>query len=381
MDILFLIAAAILAALLGSLIYARIWDRGLFVDVHFQDHPAVEGEKASLTEVITNQKLLPLPILRVKFQIDRNLEFLSGENTSVSDKSYRHDIFSVMLYQKITRRLPFICRRRGYYTVEGLDLLTYNLFFTGRMVRQLSANTHLYVYPAPVDPARLSIPLRQLMGEIVSRRYAYQDPFLFQGIREYQPFDAMSAVNWKATARTDELKVNVNGCTSSQEVCLLLNLESETVWEYAALKEESIRLAAALGQSLIARGIPVALYSNGADLLTGKPAFLPAGSAASHTTALFETLSRVDCRKGVEPFARILEQIPTGDGARQIYVTLSTSQRGDTLAALARLAGVSSGQDSAYCLFLCPLHPDMELRPPAFRGMQSYRWEVPYDKE
>lgn len=381
MDILFLIAAAVFVALFGSLFYARVWDRGLWVDIHFQDHPAVEGEEASLTEVIQNQKPLPLPILRVKFQIDRSLEFLGGENTSVSDKSYRHDIFSVMLYQKITRRLPFHCRRRGYYTVEGLDLLTYSLFFTGRMVKRLSANTHLYVYPSPVDPIRLSIPLRHLMGEIASRRYAYQDPFLFQGIREYQPFDAMSAVNWKATARTDELKVNVHGYTSSEEVCLLLNLESETVWEYASLKEESIRLAAALGQSLIAQGIPVSLYSNGADLLTGEPAFLPAGAAASHAVALLETLSRIDYQRGVTPFSQLLNQIPARDGGRQIYVLLSTSQRTDSLVSIARLAGASSGQDSASFLFLCPLHPDMDFRPPALRGMEAYRWEVPYDKE
>ena len=37
-----------------------------------------------------------------------------------------------------------------------------------------------------------------------------EDPFEYRGIREYQPYDDMRSVNWKATAKTGDLKVNQN---------------------------------------------------------------------------------------------------------------------------------------------------------------------------
>lgn len=382
MNALFIIAAAALMILLHNLLYARLWGCGLTADIAFSGGPAVEGEQRFLTEVIINKKLLPLPTLRVKFQIDRNLAFQNEENTSVSDKSYRHDIFSVMFYQKITRRLPFTCKRRGYYTIDQLDLLTYDLFLSGHLVRQLPVNTCLYVYPAPADPVRLAIPLRCLMGELLSLRYAYEDPFEFQGIREYQPFDTMSAVNWKATARTGQLKVNVHGYTSSQEVVILLNLESETIWEYDMLREISIRIAGSLGNELISQGIPAGLYCNGLDVLTGEPSYLLPGCTPAHAAALMETLSRIQTDKKMGSFSSLLEQLAARDGnrsANRVYVIISTSQRGDNEKALAKLLYGGNGQP-ADALFLCPLHPDMDFHPPRLPGLRPYRWEVSYDQ-
>ena len=35
--------------------YRRFWSRDLHVEVHFQPHPAREGEEATLTEIIENR--------------------------------------------------------------------------------------------------------------------------------------------------------------------------------------------------------------------------------------------------------------------------------------------------------------------------------------
>lgn len=394
MNALFIIAAAALSVLIFNLMYSRFWDYGLETEISFSGSPAVEGDQRFLTEIIVNQKLLLLPALRVKFQIDRNLAFENEENTSVSDKSYRHDIFSVMSYQKITRRLPFTCKRRGYYTIDQLDLLTYDLFLSGHLVKQLPVNTCLYVYPAPADPVKLSIPLRCLMGELLSLRYAYEDPFEFQGIREYQPFDTLSAVNWKATARTGQLKVNVHGHTSSQEVVLLLNLESETIWEYDMLREISIRIAGSLGNELISQGIPAGLFSNCLDVLTGQPSHLLPGCTPAHAAALMEALSRIQTNKGMASFHSLLTKLTATQrqgNANRIYVIISTSQRSDNEKALAGLLSTGNGGHSASngtgggqssnALFLCPLHPDMDFHPPRLPGLYAYRWEVSYDQK
>ena len=69
--------------------YRRFWSRGLDARVEFQKEPVTEGKEAVLTETITNEKWLFLPLLQVGFHIHRNLWFQDGENTSVSDQCYK----------------------------------------------------------------------------------------------------------------------------------------------------------------------------------------------------------------------------------------------------------------------------------------------------
>ena len=58
MKILLLLAAAGLLYILQDLIYKTFWDKNLSVSIHFQDKAVLEGEQATLTEVIENRKLL-----------------------------------------------------------------------------------------------------------------------------------------------------------------------------------------------------------------------------------------------------------------------------------------------------------------------------------
>lgn len=52
MKILLLLAAAGLLYILQDLIYKTFWDKNLSVSIHFQDKAVLEGEQATLTEVI-----------------------------------------------------------------------------------------------------------------------------------------------------------------------------------------------------------------------------------------------------------------------------------------------------------------------------------------
>ena len=108
MKILLLLAAAGLLYILQDLIYKTFWDKNLSVSIHFQDKAVLEGEQATLTEVIENRKLLPLAYLNVKFQVSRNLVFQNMENTSVSDFNYKNDVFSVLFHPRSGSRLPAI---------------------------------------------------------------------------------------------------------------------------------------------------------------------------------------------------------------------------------------------------------------------------------
>ena len=107
---------------------------------------------------------------------------------------------------------------------------------------------------------------------------------MFRGIREYTPEDPMNRINWKASARSGSLMVNQHNSAVSGNVCILLDVEDETVWKYEEIHEEGIRLAAAVAESFLSRGIEVGLITNGRDCREKSEIFLPGQSDLSSRT-------------------------------------------------------------------------------------------------
>ena len=105
--------------------------------------------------------------------------------------------------------------------------------------------------------------LQWINGEIKSKAHLIEDPFEFRGIREYQPYDSMKSINWKATAKTGELRVNMRDFTSQKVVRIFLNLEDTGIIKRTEACEAAIKVAAGLVKNFTSEDMEFALYSNG----------------------------------------------------------------------------------------------------------------------
>ncbi|MDE6889647.1 MAG: DUF58 domain-containing protein [Eubacterium sp.] len=371
MQIIYIAIGAACIYLLQRVLYAKFWNKNLTVAIRFSQDAIYEQEEGELCETIVNQKWLPLPMLRVKFETDRHLDFMQEGNIAVTDRCYKSDIFAVMMCQKIVRRLKFKGKRRGFYAISQIAVDSTDIFMEKHLAVELPCNACIYVYPGQADVRRLLIPFQKMMGDILTRRYTYEDPFEFQGIRPYEPFDSMRDVNWKATARTGELRTNLHGYTVRQEVCLLLNLESESMIEYPQLREESIRIANSLSEMFLSQGIPVGIYSNAKDLLSGKELHIKAGANRQHLTLIRESLARLDASQEMEPFAVFVRQRLSKVSENVLYVCISYSQRSEVAQVFTWLASRSFGS-----YWLVPLHSWMEWKVASVQEGIVMRWEV-----
>lgn len=380
MVIIFLCLCAAAVYALQDYLYGRFWDSELEPEVNFQKEPVYEGEDAFLTETVTNRKWLPLTALHVKFQTDRRLVYKSAENASVSDKCYKHDIFSLMPFQKITRTMPIHCAGRGYFEIKGVDLTATNIFMSNHFVAQRSIFTSLYVFPRQLRTDETEIPFRSLMGNIITKRMINEDPFEFRGIRDYQPYDPIKHINWKASAKAGNLLVNVFDYTAGQEVRIIVNLEDETYWKEYTLLEASLRLASSLAARLLMNSVPVSLMTTGCDVISGENRTLPAGSGPAHLRSINELLARIDLERPMHPLLRLLEEEEKSAAARQkqlTYLLISYTQRDDLYEAYERLTKRHSGS-----LWLLPLKSGGTVRYAAAPSFDIMKWEVrPDDKK
>lgn len=353
------------AWLLQSALYQRSWHKNLKVEIEFTDSYVYEGDESCLRETITNGKKLPLPALEVRLSMSRNLEF-SGEakeNANVTDQTYKRDVFSFFGHQKVIRRLPFTCARRGYYEINNSELVGYDLFYSRSYYREQSQSTAMYVYPGQIDVRRINLICQALTGTILSQSRLNPDPFEFSGIREYYPTDPMNHINWKASARSGSLMVNQYDSTTSVQITAVLDVEDSNILKYEELTEESIRILSSLAARLVKKGMELDLISN-ADLSM----HIKSGGQVQE---LNRRLARLSLAQRSEKIAEVLEAEAARKRSGRIYVLISKNPGGRTEQALRTLS-----QGGSQILWILPVHPYMEgeeIRSPWMRRM---RWEV-----
>ena len=316
------------------LIYKRFWDAALNMRLSFSAREAYEGERLELFEELTNAKPLPLPWVNAKFQLSRNLIFAGAENYKVSDYYYQNDLFSIGMYQRVTRRQSFICGQRGFYSIRSMDLGSSNILISDKLIKHIECRADLTVLPRPVPFSLLEPTFRHLYGDIEIRRFTNPDPFSFRGVREYDPRDDFRLINFTATAKTGELIVNVHSATSVQELVVLLNVEPYSEYQSEHVIEEGIRIAASAADHFCAMGLSVSLISNGRDITTGVDQKIPLGSGAMHAHRILESLARIDLEAGQDAMYKLMDAIRDPEPT---YLLISSNDDKNTFDAFHRM--------------------------------------------
>lgn len=294
--------------LIQRLVYEILWHKDLHVSVSFVQSGIWEEETGEILEIIENRKLLPLPMLKVKFQTSNHLAFLGEDSGKMSDQYYRNDIFQIGGGQRIIRKLAFKGKKRGYYHIKNIDLVASDLFLSNETIRSMKTESYLYVYPKIFKSNEFQHALQQANGEIIVRRHLMEDPFEYRGIREYQPYDDMRSVNWKATARTGALKVNQKNYTAMKNVRIFLNLEDDGVWKKHKEVEASMQIVMGIAAYFLAQGIKVACYANGRDIITDEHVEIAGGAGAGQLDMIGKALARIDTQKEAKDFCALFEE-------------------------------------------------------------------------
>ncbi|MCI8410098.1 MAG: DUF58 domain-containing protein [Lachnospiraceae bacterium] len=293
-------------------IFRKQWKKHLSISLNSRKDYLYEGEKIELEEEIKNQKFLPIPAIKIKFAVDRSWIDLENVNVNnVTDQYYRNDLLSVGSYEQIQRNLKFTCSKRGYYVLGDVDVFVSNFFFNREYVFRIKKEQWVYVFPRRCHSKELEFVYKNIIGEIYTRRNLLEDPFSFAGIRDYQSYDGMNKVNWKASAKTGRLKVNRLESTTDISIHIVLYFQEHNGFWDSEIEEYLIRLAATMAESFLKDGIQVALSSNGCDVETKMQVGVKHGAGEHHIESIDRGLARIDLSQGgskIIDFTSIFEE-------------------------------------------------------------------------
>ncbi|MBO5217904.1 MAG: DUF58 domain-containing protein [Clostridia bacterium] len=237
---------------------------------------AVVGDDIYMFEELTNEKVLPLPYIKVCSNMPEGLSFrLSMEENGKLKEMYAPAVESMFVMkgrQRIKRRWRIACRKRGVYTLGDVvivanDLIGYNAHSAGLAMPKLKSTT-VTVLPASVDLERDFTSTKFFSGDIITNQSLLTDPMLRAGAREYTPLDPMNRINWKLTASHARLMVNVEECVQKIQSNVILNMCSHMIERDPTTPanpefiEYNITVAASLLERFAAANIPVRLIAN-----------------------------------------------------------------------------------------------------------------------
>jgi hypothetical protein len=274
---------------LQNFCYRRLWKKGFSYNVRFSVKEAFEGDRIYLTEEISNKKLLPLPWIHVKTVIPNALTMLEN-NEPISKKGAGSSLYSIGKYTAVRKRHFLLCNERGVYNLRYTRITAADLLHTSHYGTEIRTKGELLVFPRFVENFRDTEILKHLDAAILSNQLINPDPFEFKGIRDYLPTDTLKSVNFRASAISQKLMVNIHAPTAAKRITLVLNLDSISPRE---LSEQSIRLTATLARHFIEQGAQLSFRTNGRDAATGNITELGSGTSTSHLYKIFECLARL----------------------------------------------------------------------------------------
>ena len=173
----------------------------------------------------------------------------------------------------------------------------------------------------------LPLPAERPFGDRKGRNRLFEDPLRTAGLREYRPGDPLRRIDWKATARSGELRSRVYDPSATQQLYLLVNIDTMAhAWE-GYLEDElesTVSVAASVATWAAGARYAVGILANGAYPDADRPIRLAPSRSRDQLARVLEALA-------------VIQPLTMGDLAGAISRESGRLPTGSTLVLVASL--------------------------------------------
>lgn len=309
----------------------RLWAKHLFDRVTFErstnDQRVFLGEPITLAVTLRNAKILPLPWYEWRLALADTF-LVDGEmlaSSAVPGASFLVRKGALGWYQTHTWEFQLEARERGYHAIGPGSLKSADILGMFPKSKADEHSLHVTVFPRVLSMEEFGLESDRPMGERKGRNRLFEDPLRLSGLREYRPGDPLKRIDWKATARSGELQSRLYEPSATQQLYLLVNIDTMAhSWE-GYLKEDleqTISVAASVAVWAAEHRFSVGILANGSFPDADRPIRLPPSRSRDQLTRVLEALA-------------VIQPLTMGDLARSIGREGSRIPSGSTIVLVA----------------------------------------------
>ena len=280
------------------------------------------GDTVTVQLRVTNRKAIPMPWMTLEDHFPSGLEEVDKPRViRVEQGTYAMTrSTSLARYERISWRFVMECRRRGLYRFGPANVTSGDVFGFFYSEQHEPAWQHVIVYPQTLPLPVLGLPARRPFGERRGGQPYHEDPSRLRGLRAYEPGDALRRIDWKATARSQGLRVRLFEPSVSETIIVALNAQTlsaeEGQWGYSpVLLERGVTAAASIAEWAVGQKVGVGLLTNSVSPVTDEPIRVMPNRTRQQLATILEGLAVVQ-PLGRQAMSRFLveqaRRFPTG---------------------------------------------------------------------
>lgn len=362
-------AVGLVVVVLGGV--SRYWSRHLFdrvtLDRKAGERRGFVGEAIPLEVTLENRKPLPLPWFEWRLGMAETLKVEAEQVASAVVPGLHWLVRKGALgwYQRQQWKFTMRPTERGFHQIGPATIRSSDLLGVFPRAHEDDTEDHLIIFPHVLSLEDLGLPSDRPFGERKGGERIFEDPLRIAGLREYRPGDPLKRIDWKATARDGELRSRVYEPSATQQIYLMVNIDTMLhAWEGYLRNELERVVSAAASVAVWAAGAryAVGILANGAFPNADRPIRLPPSRSRDQVTRVLEALA-------------VVQPLTMGDLAGAIEREASRIPRGSTIVIIAsllpeRLCGVIARLHSeGHSIFvLGTSHGTLDALPPGIPG-------------
>jgi uncharacterized protein (DUF58 family) len=302
--------------LLVAGLVAQKWSKHVLDRVTYErvipENRAFAGEKIAMALRLANDKLLPVPFIEVKDLVPEGALVDEKHLSQAGSPSQVYVARSTHLswYERVSWPLEFLALKRGYYRLGPAYMISGDIFGFFSADREVQGFDSMIVYPTLYTLPELGLPAERPFGERKGRERIFEDPGRIAGLRDYRPGDPMRRIDWKASARRQELQSRVYEPSSTLHMLIALNVHTLAhSWEgyVPEVLERLLSVAGTVARYGFEAGYAVGMIANGSYPESDRPMRVPVGSRSDQLARILEALAVIGPLTLV-PLERVLER-------------------------------------------------------------------------
>src|SRR5699024_3138869 len=227
--ILYLVIGILITYILMNAFYNRSIGSKLYMEPRRQTIRVFQEDQAEFNFELENQSYLPLIHGQFRFQIVPIIKPLEGDLTAHERSFSFYKTLSIRSKGKTRISFPFQAVRRGVTRVRNLSysfphLLNFNVLTLKYIPFQL---IEVLVFPKLLEVENVDVAFQVSPGEHRVNLSPFEDIQSPVSTREYEFGDPFYRINWKASAKTQQLQTNIYEKVVDISYIFLVNIRHE----------------------------------------------------------------------------------------------------------------------------------------------------------
>lgn len=271
------------------------------------------GESVEMALTFSRKNRLPLLFMVVEEELPQKLE----------DRGLQRKIIIFPGFKR-TFSMSYVLEdlQRGEHSFQSIRFWVGDFFGLVEKEAIFSSPLKITVFPRYHELAYSDLERVFNQGAVVSAKKTQREHSVVSGVREYQPGDQLSWINWKATARTSEIMTKEFEVQKNRDVFIMLDEKPSDLFE------ESIEMAASIAHALLKKGMEIGYVSRESRLI------IPAAAGNNQKRKIFYRLVKEEPRVANDLNENVRKGILPANAAVIFIVSDLTLEKVDILSAL-----------------------------------------------